>query len=250
MTRIETWGTALAGVAIVAAITAISLHRPPVPDQAALAIVEPAKPSRQYRLADFAGEQPSADARSIANWITDSGDNRGMAFVIVDKVDARVFVFDAKGHLKGATPVLLGLARGDDTVPGIGDKKLSQILPHERTTPAGRFIGERGVNLTGEEIVWVDYDAAVSMHAVRSTNPRERRLQRLATPTPADNRISYGCINVPLDFFRNVVAPTFRRSRAVVYVLPETRPARVVFNAYDVPGAAPTLALGAQRPHP
>jgi len=85
--------------------------------------------------------------------------------------------------------VLLGLARGDDSVPGIGERKIAEILPFERTTPAGRFVGERGRNASGEDIVWVDYDAAVSMHRVRATNPKERRLERLASPTPADNRI-------------------------------------------------------------
>ena len=80
--------------------------------------------------------------------------------------------------------MLLGLARGDDTVPGIGEKKLSEIPPEERTTPAGRFVAEPGVNAEGDDIVWVDYDAAVSMHRVRTTNPVERRLQRLLSRTP------------------------------------------------------------------
>ena len=43
--------------------------------------------------------------------------------------------FEADGHLKGDAPVLLGLARGDDTVPGIGERKLADIKPSERTTP-------------------------------------------------------------------------------------------------------------------
>ena len=36
---------------------------------------------------------------------------------------------DADGRLRGAAPALLGLARGDDTIPGIGDRKLSDIPP-------------------------------------------------------------------------------------------------------------------------
>ncbi len=58
---------------------------------------------------------------------------------------------------------------------------MASILPEERTTPAGRFVAELGHNIKGEDIVWVDYDAAVSLHRVRATNPTERRLQRLAT---------------------------------------------------------------------
>jgi hypothetical protein len=195
-------------------------------------------PTRSYRHADFADEAASVEARSIADWIVDSRDNLGMRFVIVDKVDARVFVFDAAGRLTGASAALVGSARGDDSAPGIGDKKLSDITPAERTTPAGRFLAEPGLNINGEHIVWVDYDAAVSIHAVRPSNRKERRLHRLASPTPADNRISYGCINVPLNFYRNVVAPAFNGTRGVVYVLPETRPAQVVFGSYEVPASA------------
>jgi len=194
------------------------------------------EPARTYRHASFAGEAASADARALADWVVDSRDNRNMSFAIIDKRDAKVYVFDAKGELTGASPVLLGLARGDDSAPGIGLKKLSEITPDERTTPTGRYVAEPGVNLKGEKIVWVDYDAALSMHAVRATNPKERRLERLATPTPADNRISYGCINVPTKFYREVIMPTFGKRKGVVYVLPETRPARAVFAAwYDVP---------------
>ena len=85
--------------------------------------------------------------------------------------------------------MLLGLARGDDSVPGIGERKMSEIRPEERTTPAGRFNSEPGINLQGEDIVWIDYDAAVSMHRVRTNNKKERRLERLASAHPEDHRI-------------------------------------------------------------
>jgi len=68
-----------------------------------------------------------------------SGDNRGLPFVIIDKVAAEVFVFGADGQLKGLAPALLGLARGDRSAPFVGDRELSRIRPQERTTPAGRF---------------------------------------------------------------------------------------------------------------
>ncbi|MDO8456481.1 MAG: hypothetical protein Q7T07_06175, partial [Burkholderiaceae bacterium] len=55
-----------------------------------------------------------------------------------------------------------------------------------------------------------------------------------ATPTPLDNRISYGCINVPAEFFKSVVNPAFKGTNGVVYVLPETRSPRQVFASYDV----------------
>jgi hypothetical protein len=178
----------------------------------------------------FAGEPASRDARHIADWVMDSGDNRGLPFVIIDKTEARIFVFDAGGWIVGAAPALLGLARGDDTVPGIGDRELSAIRPEERTTPAGRFVAQLGMSSRGEDVVWVDYDSGVSLHRVVTSNPRERRLERLATPTPADNRISYGCINVPAAFYDKVVVPAFTGTVGIVYILPETRPAAMVFG--------------------
>jgi len=184
--------------------------------------------------ANFELERASHEARHVADWVVDSGDNRSLPFAIVDKTDAKVFVFDADGRLRGAASALLGLVRGDDAVPGIGDRALSSIRPGERTTPAGRFVAALDRNARGKEVLWVDYDGAVSMHPVVTGKPEERRAQRLATPTPLDNRISYGCINVPAKFFENVVRPAFTGTNGIVYVLPETRSAREVFASYDV----------------
>jgi hypothetical protein len=69
------------------------------------------------------------------------------------------------------------------------------------------------------------------MHRVITTNPKEHRLERLATPTAADNRISYGCINMPPKFFENVLWPAFQRRGGVVYVLPEHKALEEVFPA-------------------
>lgn len=190
------------------------------------------------QVADFGSSVPSSDARYVADWIADSRDNMAYDFIIVDKKMATVYVFDGQARLRGTSPVLLGAATGDDTVPGIGDRPLDQVLPEERTTPAGRFLAERGHNTHGADVVWVDYDAAVSMHRVVTTNPNERRLERLATTTVDDNRISWGCINVPVAFFESTIRPMFATRRAVVYVLPDTKSVQQVFGAYDVVGRA------------
>jgi hypothetical protein len=182
--------------------------------------------------ANFEQEHVSLDARLVADWVVDSGDNRGMSFVIVDKMDAKVFVFYADGRLRGAAPALLGMALGDDAIPGIGNRVMSSIRPEERTTPAGRFVAYLGINFYRKDILWVDYEGAVSLHRVVTNKPEERRLERLATPTPLDNRISYGCINVPAKFFDNVVKPAFTKTMGIVYVLPEIRSKSEVFASY------------------
>ena len=188
----------------------------------------------QVRIANFGQEQPATEARKLADWVMDSSDNGKLPFIIVDKVNARVFVFDAQGQLRGATSALLGLAVGDDSVPGIGQRKLSSIRPSERTTPAGRFVASLDRDIHGQEILWVDYETAVSLHPVVKGQPKERRAERLASPSPLDKRISYGCINVSARFYEQVVNPTFTGTEGIVYVLPETRSAREVFGSYDV----------------
>ena len=220
---------AVAADAAVLAAASAPLSAPPA--AASGATLEPAwKIARAH--ASFVNEHASQDTRQVADWIVDTNDNGGLPFAIVDKTDAKVFVFDADGHLRGAAPALLGLARGDDAVPGIGERKLSSIRPEERTTPAGRFVAALDRSVHGKTILWVNYDDAISMHPVITTNPRERRAQRLATPTAADNRISYGCINVPPQFFENIVRVAFTGTDGIVYVLPDTRSLREVFPAY------------------
>lgn len=194
--------------------------------------------------ANFERESASSDARAMADWVVHSGDNRDMPFAIIDKKDAKVFVFNADGRLRGAAPALLGLAVGDSAVPGIGDRPLSSIRPEERTTPAGRFVAALDRNIRGKEILWVDYDGAVSLHPVVSAKTEEHRLHRLASPTPLDNRISYGCINVSAKFFETIVHPAFSGTNGIVYVLPEIMSARQVFGSYDVEEHARLPARG------
>jgi hypothetical protein len=188
------------------------------------------RPAAAPRRADFRGQPASEEARAVAHWSLASGNSRGRPFAVVDKKDARLYVFSASGRLVGAAPALLGLARGDDSAPGVGRKVSTGIPREERTTPAGRFETEPGHNISGEAIVWIDYDAALAIHRMRPTAASERRPQRLASGSPADNRISLGCVVVDEAFYEQVVATTLGRQRGVVYVLPETRDWRAEFG--------------------
>jgi hypothetical protein len=181
------------------------------------------------RTADFGASAVPMTVRQLAAWAVASRDHGPAAFAVIDKRRTHLYVFDAQGRLRGETPVLLGYAPGDDSVPGIGQRPIEQVRPEERTTPAGRFVAASGRNLLNEDVIWVDYQAAVSMHRVRATDARERRLERLATPGSDDNRISYGCVNVPAAFFDSVVWPTLGGQPAVVYVLPEIKAFEQVF---------------------
>lgn len=173
------------------------------------------------RISDAGPEPASSKVTSLAQWVVASRDNAGMPYVIIDKVNAQVFVFDPAGHLQAAAPALLGLARGDRSVEGIGDRKMSTIRPQDRITPAGRFTASLGHNPQGKEILWIDYKDAIALHPVVKGTPQERRAERLKSPAAADKRISYGCINVPLKFYEKFISPAFAHTSGVVYILPE-----------------------------
>lgn len=204
-------------------------YAPPLPPRAkAPETVQPQPRARH--LADLRGERASADVRRMANWIAVSRDNGARAFAILDKRQARVFLFGPDARLRAATPALLGAAHGDDTAPGIGDKPLKDVKPEEKTTPAGRFVAEVGRSSSrGEDVVWVDYDAAVSMHRIIKV---PERLKAIATPAAADKRMSFGCINLPDAFYERQLRPAIDRHGLVVYVLPETRPIERTFASF------------------
>jgi hypothetical protein len=194
-------------------------------------------------LADFGRETAPPDVVHVANWVSYSRNNKNKAFVLIDKKAAQLYVFDPKGKLKSSTPILLGKAVGDHTVPGIGSKPMSKIKEDEKTTPAGRFLARPGRNTRGEDIIWIDYNASVSMHRLRKVSAAERRADRMATPEASDNRISYGCVNVPPTFYNSVLKATVAKHGAFVYVLPETKSPQQLFGSYDPPAKDKAVQL-------
>lgn len=171
----------------------------------------------------------SEATRQMAKWVAATGDNLELPFLIVDKIHAQVFAFSAEGKLRGSAPALIGLARGDTSPAGIGQRRLADIAPADRITPAGRFVSALGNDLGPQDVVWVDHASGISLHRVVRGNVGDRRLQRLASATTSDNRITYGCINVPAEFFDSVVRPLLKETNGMVYILPEARPLRDVF---------------------
>jgi hypothetical protein len=179
-----------------------------------------------------AEESQSAAAARVADWIAASRDNASLPYIIVDKNAASLFLFDATGNALGKVPVLIGVAVGDDATPGIGSKNLAEIGPAEKTTPAGRFLAKFGLAAGRQRVLWVDYATSVALHPIPAgASRKERRRQRMLSPTPDDNRITFGCINVPTAFYSKRVRPLFQRKGGYIYVLPDTKPLEVVFPA-------------------
>ena len=183
-------------------------------------------------------------AMRVADWIAASGDNRALPYIIVDKKSASLFLFDGRRKPLGRAPVLTGIAIGDEATPGVGSKRLAEIGPAEKTTPAGRFLAKYGLAAGGQRVLWVDYAASVALHPIPPDAAKtERRRQRMLSAVADDHRITFGCINVPLAFYNKSVRPLFRKKGGYVYVLPDTKPLEMVFPGLRaqpfVTGAAP-----------
>jgi hypothetical protein len=172
----------------------------------------------------------SAAVTRVVDWVAASDDNGSLPFIVIDKNNAAAFLFDAKGNPIGNAPVLIGVAVGDEATPGIGSKNLAEIGPAEKTTPAGRFLAKYGLAAGRQKVLWVDYATSVALHPIPTGyNPKERRRQRMLSPTSDDNRITFGCINVPSAFYSKTVQPLFRKKGGYVYILPDTKPLEAVF---------------------
>lgn len=167
----------------------------------------------------------------LAGWIVASGDNLGYPFAIMDKAAAQIFVFGPDGRIRGAASGLFGSAVGDHTAPGVAGLALREIPGEDRTTPAGRFVGGYGPSIDAGRVLWVDYESAVSIHPVSTGVPAERREERLATPSPEDNRVTHGCINVSDAFYAAVIRPTFEAG-GVFYILPDEAPLAETFPGF------------------
>jgi len=140
--------------------------------------------------------------------------------------------------------VLIGVATGDEATPGIGSKNLAEIGPAEKTTPAGRFLANYGRAAGKTRVLWVDYATSVALHPIPpGANRKEHRRERMLSPTTEDNRITFGCINVPKAFYSKAQAQ-FLKKGGYVYILPDTKPIEDVFPRLHVEALARAQATG------
>ena len=136
---------------------------------------------------DFAGEPASDDARFAADAGARRERQRGRPFAIVDKHDARIYVFEADGRLIGASAVLLGAALGDPSfadaalrIPGQPDASTSARRRPGASRPAGQERQGRGDRLDRLRRVARDPPPARragGRAAVRATRVAARRRQ-------------------------------------------------------------------------
>ncbi|ONF95326.1 hypothetical protein [Sphingomonas jeddahensis] len=173
---------------------------------------------------------PTMEGQRVAEWIAASNDNHALPYAVLDKKAATLILYSAKGKPLYQVPVLIGIAAGDDATPGVGSKNLSQIGPAEKTTPAGRFLAKFGYAAGHQRVLWVDYTNSVAIHTIPPDSPKkEQRRERMLSAKGDDNRITFGCINVPRVFYGKSLRPLFQKKGGYVYVLPDTRPLEEVF---------------------
>lgn len=172
----------------------------------------------------------SAELIKLIHWIRETGDNRNAPYLVVDKVHAQLLIFYGNGTLAATTPVLLGMAKGDIVTLENAQQELGNIKPADRITPMGRFALEFGHDSNGQDILWIDYDAAISLHRVFEGDATEHRIKRLQTPSSSDNRISFGCINVSKEFYEKTIRSIFVDSAGFAYILPEEHALKLPFQ--------------------
>jgi hypothetical protein len=236
------------------ALSAAAQKATPKPAQKAPPKSAQKTPQKSAPKSDPAFEQPidevdpnqavSDAVIDVAAWVIASGDNRDLPFAVVDKDAAQLLVFGADGKLRGLAPALIGSAVGDDSAPGVAERELKDIPAADRTTPAGRYLAGYGPAVGGKKVLWVDYATAISIHALPATraSKKEKRKERLASPTPQDNRITHGCINVSAAFYTKIVSPIFKEG-GVFYVLPDSAPLQTAFPGFE-PLASPPRRRG------
>ena len=216
---------------------------PPIPLEFSGVQTEAPLPTSLYRL-----QSASAEVLDVVQWVGASHDNAGLPFIVVDKANARVYAFNSAAQLKATAPVLLGMGVGDKPlVPQ--DAPMSAIPPQKRITPAGRYPSKLVIDNHGKVVLLIDGENLITMHIVAKGTPAQRRAERLASVTSDDNRVSFGCINVPPAFFTTVVDPDFRAAKGIVYVLPEKTTAAQLFGfqpAVTAPPASQALVGSAE----
>lgn len=204
---------ALAGLALTFPATAQAAEAPAAPEMSQVVPMETAR---------------SEAATRVLGWISSARDNGRLPYIVIDKPAATMFLFDAKGKQLAKAPVLLGIALGDDATPGIGSKNLSEIGPAEKTTPAGRFLARYGIAAGKQKVLWVDYATSVAIHTIPTGKPKEQRVKRMLSKSSEDNRITFGCINVPKAAYAKV-QQQFGKKGGYVYVMPDIKPVEDVF---------------------
>lgn len=210
--------------------------------------------------ANFGDVVPSAAVATVAQWASQTNQTKGKPSIIVDKANGVAYVMDANSKLIGASPVVTGLQAGRDSYrPGemAGVKGLDDFTPDKRLTAAGQAEMTPTVNAAEVEeglyrspvlLGYLISDERIGTNTIDAVHTPFSwdRVTRLDSATADDNFASYGCVNIGIDFFKQVIEPTFITNKKLgtttgtIFILPAAEPLEKYFPEAVAGGYTPT----------
>ena len=124
--------------------------------------------------------------------------------ITVDKKAGTISVYYPDTDKTITEPALIGKVKSDTLNMATYDN----LVKSDYVTPAGTFeiVKMFSWRLNEPMLTFIRGKEAVSaIHPLWMGNPDQKRVQRLQSPTPEDNRITGGCINVDSKFFYSVL---------------------------------------------
>lgn len=175
----------------------------------------------------------------------------GKGFIVADKPNGMLHFFNADGSVLVQDTALYGKDTGDE----LGR---SSLLGGPKITPAGQFglfvdeaeyAGGKSLNL--RETLDAEDGSYVAVHAAYLGDAKERRGERLKSPSAEDNKISYGCVNTAHDTFLDKVLPNIENfNGGMIFVLPDATEKTAEMFPAQVEEVTKTITESAQAPTP
>jgi hypothetical protein len=153
-----------------------------------------------------------------------AGQNGERFFLVVDKVNGKIAVFE------NAIPIFVAAAlTGESTADfmpadAIHKTYAQQVGVKYKVTPAGRFTLSRGFDPKYGELLDFNEvqgsDWALAIHRVALGNKAQRRADRLRSANGEDTHITDGCIDVDPTTVQHLLRLLARAASVPIYVLP------------------------------
>lgn len=203
--------------------------------------------SQEAMAQDFNYSNPAEFESQVVRKIVDTNDHLGETFAVVNKQNGSLTIYDRNGNQIATTPALYGKKVGDTfNSTSSGTTPSGKFGLSYANDPATKAYGGSVIDLTQNGKYIQNKAGRYSIHRTYTAFPNERREARINSPTPADNKISLGCINVPPEFY-DAHFENNQFGNMPLYVLPETPTGRTgIFS--NQPSRKPATPKGKGDP--
>jgi hypothetical protein len=161
-------------------------------------------------------------AQSVYESMAPTAQASGKGFMVADKPNGMLHVFNADGSMLVQDAALYGKDVGDV------ESKVSSLQGGAKITPAGKFMlsttvdSEYAGGMRLDLVETSSPDGVIAVHAAWLGNAKDAREARLKSPSAADNKISYGCINTTHDAFLKSILPNIDKfNGGMLFILPD-----------------------------